>query len=81
MRYRLQIKEAARQQLRALSKEERRSVGRRLDALQASFTGDVKKLTATTHEYRMRVGSLRGTVYSGKGSDQRVRCEGSEESL
>jgi mRNA-degrading endonuclease RelE of RelBE toxin-antitoxin system len=59
MRYRLEIKEEARQQLRALGKEQRRNVGRRLDTLQNDLFGDVKKLTAKTHEYRLRVGSLR----------------------
>ncbi len=59
MRYRLEIKEEARQQLRSLAKEKRRNVGRRLDALQSDLSGDVKKLTAKTHEYRLRVGSLR----------------------
>jgi mRNA interferase RelE/StbE len=59
MRYRLEIKNEARQQLRALAKEQRRNVGRRLDALQSNLSGDVKKLTAKTHEYRLRVGSLR----------------------
>lgn len=59
MLYRLEIKEQARRQLRALPKEKRRNVGRRLDALQGNLSGDVKKLTAKTHEYRLRVGSLR----------------------
>jgi len=59
MSYRLEIKEEARQQLRALAKEQRRNVGRRLDALQSNLSGDVKKLTAKTHEYRLQVGSLR----------------------
>jgi mRNA interferase RelE/StbE len=59
MRYRLEIKEEARQQLRALAKERRRNVGRRLDALQNNLSGDVKKLAAKTHEYRLRVGNLR----------------------
>jgi mRNA interferase RelE/StbE len=59
MRYRLEVKHEARKQLKALSKEKRRNVGRRLDALQADLSGDVKKLTAKTHEYRLRVGSLR----------------------
>ncbi len=59
MRYRLEIKEEARQQLRALPKEQRRNIGRRLDALQTNLSGDVKKLTAKTDEYRLRVGSLR----------------------
>ena len=59
MCYRLEIKEEARQQLRALGREQRRNVGRRLDTLQSDLFGDVKKLTAKTHEYRLRVGSLR----------------------
>ena len=59
MRYRLEIKEEARQQLRALSKEQRRNVGHRLDALQNNLAGDVKKLTGRTHEYRLRIGSFR----------------------
>jgi mRNA-degrading endonuclease RelE of RelBE toxin-antitoxin system len=59
MRYRLEIKEEARQQLRTLSKEQRRNIGRRLDALQTNLSGDVKKLTAKRHEYRLRAGSLR----------------------
>jgi mRNA interferase RelE/StbE len=59
MRYRLEIKEEARQQLRALAKERRRNVGRRIDALQNNLSGDVKKLAAKTHEYRLRVGNLR----------------------
>jgi len=46
MRYRLEIKEEARQQLKALPKEQRRNVGGRLDALQLDLSGDVKKLTA-----------------------------------
>jgi mRNA-degrading endonuclease RelE of RelBE toxin-antitoxin system len=59
MRYRLEVKEEARQQLRALPKEQRRNIGRRLDALQKDFSGDVKKLTARANEYRLRVGTLR----------------------
>ena len=59
MRYRLEIKDEARQQLRALSKEHRRNIGGRLDALQTDLTGDVKKLTSRTHEYRLRVGGFR----------------------
>ena len=45
---RLEIKEEARQQLRALPKEQRRNIGRRLDALQSNLSGDIKKLTAKT---------------------------------
>jgi mRNA interferase RelE/StbE len=59
MRYRLDIQDEARQQLRALEKEQRRNVGYRLDLLQNDLSGDVRKLTARTQEYRLRVGSLR----------------------
>ena len=59
MRYRLEIKEEARRQLRALPKEHRRNIGWRLDALQNDLAGDVKKLTGRTQEYRLRVGSFR----------------------
>ncbi len=59
MLYRLEIKEEARQQLRALAKEHRRNIGWRLQSLQNDLTGDVKKLTARTQEYRLRVGNFR----------------------
>jgi mRNA-degrading endonuclease RelE of RelBE toxin-antitoxin system len=48
VRYRLEIKDEARQQLRALSQEQRQNVGRRLDMLQNNLTGDVKKLAGRT---------------------------------
>ncbi len=59
MRYRLDIKEEARRQLRMLSKDHRRNIGLRLQNLQSDLAGDVKKLTARTHEYRLRVGNFR----------------------
>ena len=59
MRYRLEIKEEARQQLRALPKEQRSRIGARLEALQTDLGCDVKKLSLRTHEYRLRVGSFR----------------------
>ena len=59
MRYRMEVKEEARQQLRAFPKEHRRNIGWRLDALQTDLAGDVRKLTGKTHEYRLRVGNFR----------------------
>jgi mRNA interferase RelE/StbE len=59
VRYRIQIKDEAREQLRALAKELRQNIGRRLEELQNDLAGDVKKLAARTHEYRLRVGSFR----------------------
>jgi mRNA-degrading endonuclease RelE of RelBE toxin-antitoxin system len=50
MAYRLEIKEEALVQLRLLSKDQRRRIGERIDALQKNFSGDVKKLSARTHE-------------------------------
>ena len=57
--YNLLISEEARQQLRALPKPLRRNIGQRLDALQIGLAGDVKKLTAREHKYRLRVGNYR----------------------
>ena len=59
MPYRLALSEKAREQLRALPKEQRRQIGQRLDALCESFQGDIKKLTDAKNRYRLRVGSLR----------------------
>ncbi len=59
VRYRLVIGEEAREQLRALPKPLRRNIGERLEALQLGLAGDVKKLTAREHKYRLRVGSHR----------------------
>ena len=67
MRYRLEIKESARRQLIALSKEQRRRIGRKLDALQSGLSGDVKKLTAKTGEYRLRIGRWRVLFLPGAG--------------
>ena len=59
MRYRLEIMNEARSQLRALPKELRRNIGARLEDMQNDLAGDVKKLSARTSEYRLRVGSFR----------------------
>lgn len=57
--YSLVISEEGREQLRALPKTLRRNIGQRLDALQIGLAGDVKKLTAREHKYRLRVGNYR----------------------
>jgi mRNA interferase RelE/StbE len=57
--YALALSEEARDQLRALPKEQRRRIGEKMTALQNNLTGDVKKLTATENKYRLRVGSFR----------------------
>ena len=58
-RYGLLISNEAREQLRALPKPLRRNIGQRLEALQSGLAGDVKKLTAREHKYRLRVGNYR----------------------
>ena len=77
MRYRLEIKEEARQQLRALPREQRRNVGRRLDALQVDLSGDVKKLTAKTQRVSVARWHVAGAFHSGKRFNQHLCCEGS----
>jgi len=57
--YRLEIGYEALAQLQALSKEQRRRIGQRLDALQNGWQGDVKKLAGQTGKYRLRVGNYR----------------------
>jgi mRNA interferase RelE/StbE len=42
-----------------LPKEHRRNIGYRLDQMQTDLAGDVRKLAARTHEYRLRVGGFR----------------------
>jgi mRNA interferase RelE/StbE len=59
MLYNLLIGEEAREQLRSLPKSIRRNIGQRLESLQDGLAGDVKKLTAREHKYRLRVGNYR----------------------
>jgi mRNA interferase RelE/StbE len=59
MRYDLEITEKAREQLRALSKDLRRTIGQRMEALCIDLQGDVTKLKAQNNRYRLRVGSYR----------------------
>jgi mRNA interferase RelE/StbE len=59
MRYRVEISEKARQQLRTLSKEQRRSIGWRLENAREDLAGDVIKLQAKGNHYRLRVGNFR----------------------
>ena len=59
MRYRIEISEKAREQLRALPKELRRNIGQRMDAMCEDLRGDVLKLKDKGGCYRLRVGSYR----------------------
>lgn len=59
MVYRLEISEEALERLRALSGEQRRRIGQRLDVLQHDLQGDVKKLAGQAGKHRLRVGDHR----------------------
>ena len=59
MRYRLELGDEARAQLRALQREQRLRIGQKLDALQTGLQGDVKKLAGQEGKYRLRVGAYR----------------------
>lgn len=56
MFYQIEVQDEARLQLRALPDEIRRNIGWRLEVLQTDLSGDVKKLSGKTQEYRLRVG-------------------------
>jgi mRNA-degrading endonuclease RelE of RelBE toxin-antitoxin system len=51
MRYRLEISQRAREQLRGLPKELRRNIGQRLEILCGDLKGDVTKLKAQSNRY------------------------------
>jgi mRNA interferase RelE/StbE len=59
MRYRIEISRKAREQLRALPKEQRRNIGRRMEEMREDLRGDVRKLQAKGNYYRLRVGNFR----------------------
>jgi mRNA-degrading endonuclease RelE of RelBE toxin-antitoxin system len=59
VRYRIEISEKAREQLRALSKEMRRNLGQRMEAMRDDLRGDVLKLREKGNRYRLRVGTFR----------------------
>jgi len=59
MRYRIEISQKARDQLRELPKELRRNIGQRIEAMREDLHGDVLKLKDKGSRYRLRVGSYR----------------------
>jgi mRNA-degrading endonuclease RelE of RelBE toxin-antitoxin system len=58
MRYRIEISEKAREQLRALSKEMRRNIGQRMETMRDDLRGDVLKLRDKGNRYRLRIGTF-----------------------
>lgn len=59
MRYEVELKPRARKDLRRISKPEAARVVDALEKLEEGLTGDVKRLTEFTPEYRLRVGDYR----------------------
>ena len=81
MRYRIEISEKAREQLRALPKEIRRNIGQRMEAMRDDLRDDVLKLRDKGNRNRLRIRTFRvllvlaGDVYSD------LRCQRSKESV
>jgi mRNA-degrading endonuclease RelE of RelBE toxin-antitoxin system len=59
VRYRIEISEKAREQLRALPKKIRRNIGQRMEAMCDDLRGDVLKLRDKGNRYRLRIGTFR----------------------
>ena len=59
MNYRIEFKPRAAKDLKALPAAQHRRVVARIEALKHDLTGDVRKLTNFTPEYRLRVGDYR----------------------
>ena len=59
MEYGMEIKDEAREMLRAMPEDLRRHIGYRLHLLQQDFSGDVQKLKGSKNEYRLRIGDYR----------------------
>lgn len=59
MTYDIEFKPRALKDLKAMSKQDARRIVARVEALRNDLTGDVKRLTEFTPEYRLRVGDFR----------------------
>lgn len=57
--YSVQLKKSALKELDALPDNERARIIKALNKLESGLTGDIKKLTNFTPEYRLRVGNYR----------------------
>ena len=81
MRYRIEISEKAREQLRALPKEMRRNIGQRMETMRDDLRGDVLKLRDKGNRYRLRIGTFRVLFGSGGRHDSSLCCKRSKGSL
>ena len=59
MKYQLKFKRRAIKDLKALSPDVKERILAKIVAMQDNLTGDIKKLTNFTPEYRLRVGQYR----------------------
>jgi mRNA-degrading endonuclease RelE of RelBE toxin-antitoxin system len=59
MDYQIEFLPTALDRLRALPKDARRLIGRKLDRAQHDLTGDIKKLKGFKNKYRLRAGGYR----------------------
>ena len=59
MNYTVELKPRAIKDLKHLQKQDSSRIADALERLQSELTGDVKKLTNFTPEYRLRVGQFR----------------------
>jgi mRNA interferase RelE/StbE len=59
MKYEVELKPRAIRDLRLIDRSAARRIVERLTAMQNDLTGDVKRLTNTTPEFRLRVGDYR----------------------
>lgn len=59
MKYKVELKPRAVKDLKDISKPEGKKITEKLKLLEDGLQGDVKKLTDSTPEYRMRVGDWR----------------------
>jgi mRNA interferase RelE/StbE len=59
VRYRIDISEKARAQLRALSKDVRCAIGYRMEMMCDDLRGDIAKLRDKENRYRLRIGTYR----------------------
>lgn len=59
MIYQIEFKPRAVKDMKSFTPEDRRRIMSKIEALQNSLAGDVKRLTNFTPEYRLRVGDYR----------------------
>lgn len=59
MKYEIEFKRRSVKDLKAIPVEDRRRIVARIEAMETGLSGDVKRLTHFSPEYRLRVGDYR----------------------